>query len=161
MPSGTARPRRLVPRSSNTSSRHCCARRFSTTREDDRIGVGRPTRAREQRDTMGDDRVFGNIATKLLMENDRVRIWEMRLDPGQSSDLHPHENDYIMIQLGGDKIAADFEPDSKDPFGGAEIKHVEGDVVPGNVLWADRGGIETAVNIGNEQFYEIVVELKD
>jgi len=110
---------------------------------------------------MGDDRVFGNIATKLLMENDRVRIWAMRLDPGQSSDLHRHENDYIMIQLGGDKIAADFEPDSKDPFGGAEIKHVEGDVVPGNVLWADRGGIETAVNIGNEQFYEIVVELKD
>ena len=33
--------------------------------------------------------------------------------------------------------------------------------MPGNVLWADRGGIETAVNIGNEQFYEIVVELKD
>ena len=50
---------------------------------------------------------------------------------------------------------------TKDPFGGAEIKHVEGDVVPGNVLWADRGGIESAVNIGSEQFYEIVVELKD
>jgi hypothetical protein len=29
------------------------------------------------------------------------------------------------------------------------------------VIYADRGGIETAVNTGNEPFYEIVVELKD
>ena len=36
-------------------------------------------------------REFGDIATKLLMENDKVRIWEMRLEPGQKSALHKHE----------------------------------------------------------------------
>ncbi len=108
---------------------------------------------------MADIRQFGDIATKLLMENDRVRIWEMRLEPGEKSDLHRHENDYVMIQIAGDKMAADFEPDSGGPWG--RLGRVEGDISPGNVIYAERGGIETAINTGNETFYEIVVELKD
>jgi beta-alanine degradation protein BauB len=105
-----------------------------------------------------DPRAFGNIASKVLMENDKVRVWEMRLGPGEKSDLHRHELDYIMIQISGDKMAADFEPDSGGEWAGLE--YVEGDVSPGNVLFAQAGGIETAVNIGKEEFYEIVVELK-
>ena len=110
---------------------------------------------------MTETRSFGDIATKLLMENDRVRIWEMRLPPGAKSDLHRHDLDYVMIQISGDRVAADFEPDSKDPWGGATVGRVEGEVAPGNVLWSERGGIETAINNGNETFHEIVVELKD
>jgi hypothetical protein len=107
-----------------------------------------------------DTRQFGDIATKLLMENDRVRIWEMRLEPGQRSALHRHDHDYVMIQIDGDKMAAQFEADSAGPWGGAG-GWVEGDIAPGNVLYAERGGVETAINIGDKPFYEIVVELKD
>lgn len=107
---------------------------------------------------MADDRVFGNIASKVIMENDKVRIWEMRLAPGEKSDLHRHDLDYIMIQIAGDKMAGQFEPDSGGEWAG--LDQVEGDVSPGNVLFAQAGGIETAVNIGKEDFYEIVVELK-
>jgi hypothetical protein len=107
---------------------------------------------------MADDRVFGNIASNLLMENDKVRIWEMRLAPGEKSDLHRHDNDYIMIQISGDKMAAEFEPDSGGEWAG--LNYVEGDISPGNVIFAKAGGIETAVNVGREAFYEIVVELK-
>lgn len=105
------------------------------------------------------ERVLGDIASKVLFENDRVRVWEMRLAPGEKSDVHRHDLDYVMIQISGDKMAADFEPDSGGPWGA--LGHVEGDVAPGNVIWATRGGIETAVNVGDETFYEIVVELKD
>ncbi len=108
---------------------------------------------------MADNRVFGGIASKVLMENDRVRIWEMRLGPGETSDLHRHDLDYIMIQIAGDKMAARFEPDSAGEFGGHD--YIEGDISPGTVLYASRGGIETAVNVGQQEFYEIVVELKD
>ena len=109
---------------------------------------------------MADAREYGDIATKLLMENDRVRIWEMRLEPGQRSAMHRHEHDYVMIQIDGDRMAADFEPESEGPWGG-EGGHVEGDIAPGTVIWAERGGIETAINVGKKTFYEIVVELKD
>ena len=72
---------------------------------------------------MADDREFGDIATKLLMENDRVRIWEMRLEPGERSKLHRHDSDYIMVQIAGDKMAADFEPDSGGPWGTAGLAY--------------------------------------
>jgi hypothetical protein len=106
-----------------------------------------------------DERVLGDIATKLLFENERIKVWEMRLDPGQESAVHRHDLDYVMIQIGGDKMAAKMEPDSGGPWGA--LGYVEGEVANGNVLFAERGGIERAVNIGQEPFYEIVVELKD
>ena len=110
-----------------------------------------------------DGRTFGDIGTRLLFENDRVRVWEMRLEPGERSALHRHDNDYVMVQLAGDRIAAVFEPDSADSFGGANFpdRRIEADVVPMMVVWGDRGGIETAVNPGRETFHELVVELKD
>jgi beta-alanine degradation protein BauB len=104
-------------------------------------------------------RELGDVATKLLMENDRVRIWEMRLEPGARSALHRHDHDYIMVQIAGDRMAADFEPDSQDGWGAAGGR-VEGDISPGNVLYAAKGGIETAINVGREPFHEIVIELK-
>lgn len=105
------------------------------------------------------ERVLGDIATKLLFENDRVRVWEMRLDPGERSAVHEHTMDYLMIQIDGDTMAAQMEPDSGGPWG--HLGTVEGDVSPGNVLYAERGGIEAAHNNGKKPFYEIVVELKD
>lgn len=108
---------------------------------------------------MTDDRTFGDIATRLLMENDRVRIWEMRLEPGERSALHRHDNDYVMIHIAGDKMTAEFEPDAGGTWG--HLGRVEGAISPGQVVWADRGGVETAVNTGTQPFHEIVVELKD
>ena len=91
---------------------------------------------------MADERVFGDIATKLLLENDRVRIWEMRLAPGETSDLHEHRNDYVMIQIAGDRMAARFEPDSGGDWAG--LDYIEGDIAPGTVLYAGRGGMAAA-----------------
>lgn len=108
-----------------------------------------------------DQRTLGDVGTKLLFENDRIRVWEMRLAPGEASPVHEHSYDYAMIQIAGDKMAADFEPDSKDPWGGAQVGRVEGEVANGNVLFAEKGGKEKAVNIGEKPFYEIIVELKD
>ena len=112
---------------------------------------------------MTDDRRWGDVGTTLLFENDRVRVWELRLEPGQRSDLHHHESDYVMIQLEGDAVAAEFEPDSEDAFGGADMpdRTITGPVSPGMVVWGSAGGKETAVNVGTETFREIVVELKD
>lgn len=105
------------------------------------------------------ERVLGDIATNLLFENERVRVWEMRLDPGDRSAVHQHTLDYVMVQISGDTMAAEMEPDSGGPWG--HLGSVEGEVSPGNVIYAERGGIEAAVNNGKQPFHEIVVELKD
>ena len=99
------------------------------------------------------------VGSKLLFENDRVRVWELRLEPGQIEALHEHKHDYVMIQIDGDRVAGEFEPDSGGPWGGET--HVEGDVANGLVIFAEKGGRERAHNIGQVPFYEIIVELKD
>jgi hypothetical protein len=102
------------------------------------------------------ERILGTVATRLLMENERVRIWEMDLAPGARSDTHHHELDYVLVQIEGDRIAAQPEPDS----GGAYRQYIEGDVVPGKARYIVRGGIETAINVGTRRYREILIELK-
>jgi len=102
------------------------------------------------------ERILGNVATRLLLENERVRIWEMDLAPGTRSDTHRHEMDYVLVQIEGDRIAALPEPDT----GGTYTHYVEGDVLPGKARYITRGGIETAVNIGRRRYREILIELK-
>ena len=102
------------------------------------------------------ERVLGNVGTRLLLENERVRIWEMDLGPGARSDTHRHDMDYVLVQIDGDRIAAMPEPDS----GGAYTEYIEGDVVPGKARYIGRGGIETAINVGQRRYREILIELK-
>jgi predicted metal-dependent enzyme (double-stranded beta helix superfamily) len=97
---------------------------------------------------MGDEVVF---------ENDRVRIWELTLAPGTDSNVHQHELDYILVILGGDRVAAQQEPDT----GSQHPEYLEADVTPGSVVYVERGGIETAKNIGAQPYHELIIELKD
>jgi hypothetical protein len=103
------------------------------------------------------DRQLGNVGTRLLFENDRVRVWEMCIDPGARSDVHRHDLDYLIVQIDGDRIAGVPEPDTR----GAFTTTVEAAVVPGHVRYIGRGGIETAVNTGARRYHEILIELKD
>jgi hypothetical protein len=106
---------------------------------------------------MTDERVLGPVGTEVVFENDRVRIWEMRLAPGETSAIHRHDLDYMLVLLEGDRIAAEPEPDT----GGAFNEYLEADVVPGAVVYIERGGIETAKNVGKQPYREILIELKD
>jgi hypothetical protein len=93
----------------------------------------------------------GNVGTRLLLENERVKVWEMQLDPGEESDLHTHTMDYVLCILEGTSIDADA-PD-RPPF--------HGTVEPGQVIYIRGGRSERAVNRSDVRFREIIVELKD
>jgi len=101
-------------------------------------------------------RQLGGVGTKVIFENDRVRVWEMDLAPGEESAVHKHTLDYILVQLDGDRIAGVPEPDTKGYYN----EYVEGDVEPGQVFYIEKGGIETARNIGQKRYREILIELK-
>ena len=102
-------------------------------------------------------RVLGPMGDKVIFENDRVRIWELVIPPGGDSNCHVHDLDYVLVQLGGDRVAAVPEPDTKSPYN----EYMEADVVPGQVLYIERGGIEIARNVGEVPYSEIIIELKD
>jgi quercetin dioxygenase-like cupin family protein len=106
---------------------------------------------------MGDDRELGGVGTRVVYEDDRVRVWKLSLAPGEASAPHRHTLDHLLVQIAGDRVAVDPEPDSEGPY----REYFEGDVVPGFVLAVPRGGVETARNTGDEPYLEIIVELKD
>lgn len=105
-------------------------------------------RAAHERDPLGP------IADRVLLENDRVRIWEMHLEPGQASALHRHDLDYMLIIVAGDRIAG-------VPGPGCTRTPREARVTPGQVYYLKRGETEWAVNRGTHPYREILVELKD
>jgi len=43
--------------------------------------------------------VSRNVGTTLLFENDRLRVWDMTLEPGQSCELHQHVYDYVFVNV--------------------------------------------------------------
>ena len=102
------------------------------------------------------ERVLGGVGTKVVFEDDRVRVWVLTLAPGERSAIHRHDADHLLIQVKGDRIAVEPEPDTQSPF----REHFAADVIPGMVTFVPKGGIETAVNCGAEPYYEIIVELK-
>ncbi|HEY1739663.1 MAG TPA: hypothetical protein VGI86_13180, partial [Acidimicrobiia bacterium] len=96
------------------------------------------------------------IGTNVVYEDERVRVWRLKLAPGEDSAVHRHDLDHLLIQVSGDRIAALPEPDTAGPF----TEPIEADVVPSMVTFVPAGGIETARNIGSQQYLEIIVELK-
>ena len=99
---------------------------------------------------MRDDRPLGNVATKLLFENDLVRVWEMHLAPGERSDRHRHDLPYLMCILEGSRVDAEIEGTGR----------VEIPVQPGSVFFVPPGATETAINASDQRFREILIELK-
>jgi hypothetical protein len=98
---------------------------------------------------------IGNVANHVLFEDDNLRIWEMKLEPGEHSDLHHHAHDYYLVIFSGDRVAGIPPKESgMDPFIG---------VIPekGNTVPVPKGGTEWAYNIGNETYHEILIELKN
>lgn len=106
---------------------------------------------------MNDERELGPIATKVLYDDEVVRIWEMRLEPGEESAPHRHEHDYVIVDVAGDRIAAKPLPESAGEYN----EYVEADVVPGQTIFLKKGGVETALNVGTTPYRTVIVELKD
>ena len=57
-----------------------------------------------------------------------------------------------MVQISGDRIAADFEPDCAGTYAQYAGTRYKADVTPGQVFYAD--------NTDEQPFFEIIIELK-
>lgn len=85
----------------------------------------------------------------LLFENDRLRVMELQLEPGQISPMHYHPNDHAVFILNDAKLKLSL-PDGDS----AEYK-----LKSGKILWIEAGSHETE-NIGNTVARNIVTEVK-
>lgn len=93
----------------------------------------------------------------LVFENERIKVWDIRLGAGERSKLHTHALDYMLIQLEGDRIAVEPHPETASEY----QEFFEAEVVPGAITYMERGGVEWAVNTGTKPWRELCIEFKD
>ena len=97
--------------------------------------------------------ISSKVGTKLLFENDRVRVWDLRLEPGQSTGLHRHTTDYVYVVIGdgalqGKRADGTAKPVERMSDGEVRFRKIDGE------------DIHEAINVGDSPWRNIVVELK-
>ena len=98
-----------------------------------------------------DDAPLGDVANRLLFSNEMVNVWEMQLEPGETSDRHRHDHPYLLCVLEGTSVDATQQ-------GRPGRVHIP--VQPGSVFFVPPGATETAINASDTRFREILIELK-
>ncbi|MBW2268108.1 MAG: hypothetical protein JRH16_05995 [Deltaproteobacteria bacterium] len=93
---------------------------------------------------------------EIIFENDRVRISDIALGPGQRSALHTHLLDYILVQIEGDEVATHPHEDTQGEYN----RRMSMETRPGDTTYIQKGGTETAVVTGKKPWREICIELK-
>ncbi len=99
------------------------------------------------------DDAISPVGTRLLFENDAVRVWDLQLAPGESTGMHRHELDYFYVVIGDGKLQR------VDPDG---TQHAPKSMQDGEVHFraVDGESVHDAVNAGEAVWRNIVVELK-
>jgi hypothetical protein len=106
---------------------------------------------------------MADIATKKIFENDKIAVWEMVLEPGETTPVHTHTHDYIFYVLEGS--TGEVMDKNGKSVGALEMK--PGDSyffkIVGQELVAGDFRIpltHCARNVGKTRFREILVESK-
>lgn len=86
---------------------------------------------------------------KLLTENDRVRVLDVRVKPGEKTKMHSHPDRVVYVLS-----------DHRLKFTSADRQNKELELKAGQVLWIEAGA-HTTENIGNTEAHNLAVELKD
>lgn len=97
------------------------------------------------------------IATRIIYEDDQVRIWDQRLAPGEVLKPHRHEHDYVLCDVTGDLVEAETLPGNQAEHEG----HFELKVQRGKTHFIKKGGLEWARNNGKLPYRSILIEYKD
>ena len=93
---------------------------------------------------------MAEVGTKLIFENERVRVWEFTLAPGEAIASHRHDADYFFYPIEGGRLEVTRQSGVN-----------EATLETGKVYYRGKGDIHAARNIGSSRYHEILVELKD
>ena len=101
-------------------------------------------------------RINTTVGTKLLAENNHVKIWEFRILPGRRCHLHRHVHDYLFINLVKSKTRGldqkwQYATPSVAMQNAGQITHVS----------LQSEAIHAAENFGTETFHQVIVEFKN
>jgi hypothetical protein len=94
------------------------------------------------------------VGTRLLFENERIRLWTMEVAPGSSYGPHEHRSTYVTVVAEGSHIASVMEDGEVEVEFDATVDHVD---------WREFDGrrVHTLENRGTTPYKNFIVELLD
>ncbi len=97
-----------------------------------------------------------HVGTRLMFENERVRVWDLALAPGESLEKHIHRLDYFyLVESGG--LIRFADPDNPDDRFDLQFTDGQVEFIP----VGPEGKVDNRLtNIGTKHHRNYVVELK-
>jgi hypothetical protein len=98
-----------------------------------------------------EDPPVGDVGTTLIFENEHVRVWDLRLAPGETSPLHTHEHPYIFVVIEPATVRTRFADGSES---------IDDDAA-GAAVWVgvDDRRTHTLTNVDSRRYINRVVEV--
>ena len=95
------------------------------------------------------------IGTAELFENERVKVWDFVLEPGEAVPMHTHHRDHVIVVIEGGDLEVEYADGRRQAYSPRP-----GDVHFGRV---DGAGADThdARNVGATRYRNLIIELKD
>ena len=109
---------------------------------------------------------MAGVGSNVVFEDDKIKVWEFNLEPGERTPVHTHEMDYIFYVIDGTTLEV-FDADDNE-LGPLEVAsgdvvalRLEGDEL---VLIGDESkrvpATHSARNGGPNRYREILIETK-
>ena len=97
------------------------------------------------------------VGTKLLFENERIRVWDLALAPGEWLETHRHTTDFCFIVARGGQLE---HADPNDLSSAQQVSYATDQVVFIPVEGEESVVHQRLTNIGAEPYQNYVIELK-
>ena len=99
---------------------------------------------------MAKESKYGPKGTRVLFENDQVRVWEIELQPGETLPMHHHDLDYVVVTLTEGQTTVEWEDGRRETR----------DQTPGALTWREAPHAHALTNTGTTVYRNRMVELK-
>jgi beta-alanine degradation protein BauB len=93
----------------------------------------------------------GQVATRVIYEDDHIRVWLLELAAGQASGWHQHRFDHAFLVTRPGRVRAEF----------ADGQHEDQQDRLGDAVYCRVDGPHQLVNLGTSTYQNIVVEFLD
>ncbi|MEA2496642.1 MAG: hypothetical protein QOJ29_4553 [Thermoleophilaceae bacterium] len=91
------------------------------------------------------------VGTRLLHEDDFRRVWLLDLDPGEATEWHQHDSDYVFVVTQSGVVRTEYADGSTETQDGDDLGHAE---------YRQRDTPHRLVNVGDHPYGNVVIELK-
>jgi len=99
---------------------------------------------------MKPDQQYGPVGSRILFENDLVRVWEISLEPGERLPLHYHALPYLVVTIEAAHVRlVEHDRQANDPTD-----------APGDLTFRKAGQIHELQNISTSRYVNRLIEIK-